>query len=276
MSRLAKVTHCANGIYFPDRFSYYTRMETTHECPPTHVLSPEETLDITGALGDPTRYGIYRAVVEAAGEPLTVVQVAEQFSLHPNVARMHLQKLVDIELVATDTRRSKGGGRPARIYMLSDRVATLQFPPRDYQLLATLALRVVGSLTRDDPTALDEIGEELGREEGRRALKRDGLDPAHHDFGTLLNSLTHTAVGLGLYPRIEQRTDGSVDFEIRNCVFRELSAAHPELVCRLHAAMLQGLVEAYVSAFRLESGPAIATGAQSCLFTLRLSGPAST
>lgn len=249
-------------------------METKPEASLAHVLSPEETLDITGALGDPTRYGIYRTIVDAAGEPLTVAGVAEEFSLHPNVARMHLQKLVDIGLVTTDTRRSKGGGRPARIYMLSDRVASLQFPPRDYQLLAALALKVVGNLTGDDPSALDQIGEELGREEGRRALKRDGLDPAHHDFQALLDSLTRTAVGLGLYPRIETRTDGSVDFEIRNCVFRELSAAHPELVCRLHTAMLQGLVEEYVAAFRLEGGPAIATGAASCVFTIRLDGSA--
>lgn len=247
-------------------------METREHSTLAHVLSPEETLDITGALGDPTRYGIYRAIVEAAGEPLTVAQVAEEFSLHPNVARMHLQKLVDVGLVAADTRRSKGGGRPARIYMLSDRVASLQFPPRDYQLLAALALKVVSSLTDDDPEALDRIGGELGRDEGRRALKRDGLDPAHHDLQALLDSLTRTAVGLGLYPRIEQRTDGSVDFEIRNCVFRELSATHPELVCRLHTAMLQGLVEEYVAAFRLEGGPAIATGGASCMFTLRLNG----
>jgi predicted ArsR family transcriptional regulator len=247
-------------------------METKPEASLAHVLSPEQTLDITGTLGDPTRYGIYRTIVDAAGEPLTVAEVAEEFSLHPNVARMHLQKLVDVGLVTTDTRRSQGGGRPARIYMLSNRVASLQFPPRDYQLLAALALKVVGGLTDDEPSALDQIGEELGREEGRRALKRDGLDPAHHDLSILLDSLTRTAVGLGLYPRIEQRTDGSVDFEIRNCVFRELSAAHPELVCRLHTAMLQGLVEEYVAAFRLESGPAIATGAASCMFTIRLNG----
>lgn len=247
-------------------------METKPESPLTHVLSPEETLDITGALGDPTRYGIYRTIVEAAGEPLTVADVAERFSLHPNVARMHLQKLVDTGLVTADTRRSKGGGRPARIYMLSDRVASLQFPPRDYQLLASLALRVVGSLTDEDPGVLDRIGSELGREEGRRALAQHGLDPAHHDLQTLLDNLTHTAVRLGLYPRIEQHTDGSVDFEIRNCVFRELSSAHPELVCRLHTAMLQGLVEEYVSRFRLEGGPAISSGASSCMFTLTLDG----
>ena len=257
------------------RFSYYNLMEAGSETSLAHVLSPEETLDITGALGDPTRYAIYRAIVDAAGEPLTVSQVAEKFSLHPNVARMHLQKLVDVSLVVADSRRSKGGGRPARIYTLSKRVANLQFPPRDYQLLATLALNVISSLTAEEPQLLDRVGRELGREEGRRALRRDGLDPSHHGLNALMESLTRTAVALGLYPRIEKRADGSVDFEVRNCVFRELSSEHPSLVCRLHTAMLQGLVEESVPAFRVDGTPAISTGGATCSFRLRLDDEAA-
>lgn len=246
-------------------------MEAHAETSLANILSPEDTLDITGALGDPTRYAIYRAIVDAAGDPLTVSQVAKEFSLHPNVARMHLQKLVDVGLVVTDTRRSKGGGRPARIYMLSRRVANLQFPPRDYQLLATLALDVISGLTAKEPELLDRVGGALGREEGQRALRRDGLDPTRDEVDALIEGLRRTAVDLGLYPHIERRSDGTVDFEVRNCVFRELSSRHPSLVCRLHTAMLQGLVEEFLSAFQLEGTPSISTGAASCRFTLGLS-----
>ncbi|MHB9148941.1 MAG: helix-turn-helix transcriptional regulator [Thermoleophilia bacterium] len=250
-------------------------MEARAETSLANVLSPEETLDITGALGDPTRYAIYRAIVDAAGDPLTVSQVAKEFSLHPNVARMHLQKLVDVGLVVTDTRRSKGGGRPARIYTLSRRVASLQFPPRDYQLLATLALDVISGLTAEQPELLDRVGGALGREEGQRALRRDGLDPTRDEVDALIESLRRTAVDLGLYPHIERRSDGTVDFEVRNCVFRELSSRHPSLVCRLHTAMLQGLVEEFLAAFQLEGTPSISTGAASCRFTLKLSDSAT-
>ncbi len=236
----------------------------------SNILSPEETLDITGALGDPTRYSIYRFIVEAAGEPVTVAEVASQFSLHPNVARMHLQKLVEARLLLADTRRSKAGGRPARIYKVSPQVANLQFPPRDYQMLAEIALRVVEEFAGDDPEALDRVGTELGREEARRALKRDGLDPRHHDLDVLLESLSATAAGLGLHPRVERNDDGTVDFEIRNCIFRELSTQHPELVCSLHTAMLTGFVQEYVSASGLEGTPAISSGEAVCLFKVRL------
>jgi predicted ArsR family transcriptional regulator len=244
-------------------------MEIGTQQPLSNILTPEETLDLTGALGDPTRYGIYRTIVEAAGEPLTVSQIADGFSLHPNVARMHLQKLVDVGLVVSDTRRSKGGGRPARIYMLSTRVANLQFPPRDYQTLANVALSVVGRLTSDDPTLLEQVGRELGREEGRQALKRGGLDPAHHDMEVLLDSLSRTASDLGLYPHIEKQDDGSVEFEVRNCVFREISSERPDLVCRLHTAMLEGLVQAFVTSGILEGTPSISSGGRTCRFTLR-------
>ncbi len=234
------------------------------------VISPEETLDITAALADPTRYGIYRAIVDAAGVALTVSEVAEQFSLHPNVARMHLQKLVDVGLVHADTRKSQGGGRPARIYSLSDRVASLQFPPRDYQLLASLALQIVDTIAEAEPEVLERVGVEMGREEGRRALRRDGLDPRHHTFAEMLDSFRSATASLGLFPRIDRDPDGTVRFEIRNCVFRELSARYPGLVCKLHTAVVRGLLEEYFSQFDLEAGPAIFAGDSTCLFTVHI------
>lgn len=234
------------------------------------VVSPEETLDLTGALADPTRYGIYQAIVGAAGEALTVSDVAERFSLHPNVARMHLQKLVDVGLVQTDTRKSKGGGRPARTYRLSNRVASLQFPPRDYQLLASLALQVVESLAGSEPDVLTRVGVEMGREEGRRALKRDGLDPQRHTLDEVIASFRSTTAKLGLFPRIEREDNGAVRFEIRNCVFRELSVRYPGTVCKLHTAVFQGLLEEYFTSFELQATPGIHAGDSACLFNVRL------
>lgn len=227
--------------------------------------SDQRTLDITGALADPTRYGIYRAIIDAAGEPLTVLEVAERFSLHPNVARMHLQKLVDVGLVASDTRKSSGGGRPARTYRLGSEVANLQFPPRDYQLLASLTLQVVDNLADKDGAVLERVGLEMGREEGRRALDRDRLDPTTAPPGRTLESLARTCADLGLFPRIETQDDRIV-VEIRNCVFRELSPRHPKLVCGLHTALLRGILEAYFGTIALAAEPAIFAGESACLF----------
>lgn len=227
--------------------------------------SDQRALDLTSALADPTRYGIYRALVDAAEEPLTVLDMAERFSLHPNVARMHLQKLVDVGLVQSDTRRSAGGGRPARIYRLSSEVATLQFPPRDYQLLASLTLQLVDTLAQDDSGLLEQVGVDMGREEARRALARDHLDPTRASLEQRVDSLRRACGELGLSPRIETSAEG-VQIEIRNCVFRELSPQYPQLVCGLHTALLRGILDAYFGDVAVDSRPAIFAGEPACLF----------
>lgn len=239
--------------------------------PASSVLAGNAALDLTGALSDPTRYGIYQTIVEAAGEPFTVIQVADRFSLHPNVARMHLRKLVDVGLVRADTRKSKGGGRPARIYRLSDQAANLQFPPRDYRTLASLALQAVTAPNGDPVDTLERAGAEFGREEGRRGLKRDDLDPKHSSLEQALASLNATLVLLGLFPRILRQADGHIDFEIRNCVYRELSIQFPGLVCRLHTAVLRGMLEEYLLGMELETKAPTSSDDTSCSFVVRIS-----
>src|SRR3546814_10155858 len=72
---------------------------------PQPALTPTEfssaVTAITSAFGDPTRREIYlfvhaRSEADPEGQPgrgVTAADVAEQFLLHPNVARHHLDKL---------------------------------------------------------------------------------------------------------------------------------------------------------------------------------------
>jgi predicted ArsR family transcriptional regulator len=236
---------------------------------PGRSTTDQRTLDLTGALADPTRFSIYQAIVDAAGEPMTVLDVAARFSLHPNVARMHLQKLVDVGLVESETRKSPAGGRPARTYRLGE-AANLQFPPRDYRLLASLTLQVMDHMGPDGGGMLERVGRDLGHEEGLRALTRDRLDPLTAPLETTLESLAKTCAELGLHPQIDTAGD-SVTVEIRNCVFRELSPDHPQLVCGLHTALLQGILEAYFGEVSLDARPAIYAGESACLFRATVS-----
>ena len=54
------------------------------------------TLKITHTLADETRYSIYQYVLQE-GKEVTVHEIATAFSIHPNVARMHLTKLADVK-----------------------------------------------------------------------------------------------------------------------------------------------------------------------------------
>ena len=64
---------------------------------------------ITSAFGDPTRRAIY-LFVRGVDEGVTAAEVAAEFSLHPNVARHHLDKLAAGNYVEVTMVRPSGGG----------------------------------------------------------------------------------------------------------------------------------------------------------------------
>lgn len=61
----------------------------------------------------PTRAAILSLLL-AAG-PKTVKEIADHFKIHPNVARAHLDLMVEAGFLATETRR-RAKGRPAKVY----------------------------------------------------------------------------------------------------------------------------------------------------------------
>lgn len=72
-------------------------------------------VSVARALSSTTRAGIY-AHLQSIDDALTVRDVAEEFDLHPNVARTHLETLADAGLVGVGLRKHPGGGRPAKLY----------------------------------------------------------------------------------------------------------------------------------------------------------------
>lgn len=73
-------------------------------------------ISIKRALRSTTRASIYEHL-QRSGEGQTVRDVADKFSLHPNVARTHLETLADAGLVVVSSRKHPGGGRPAKVYL---------------------------------------------------------------------------------------------------------------------------------------------------------------
>ena len=207
--------------------------------------------ELSAVLADDTRYRIYRWVAERPAADVTVTDVAEQFGLHPNVARMHLAKLEQAGFLATGFRRAAGGGRPAKLYRLSELVVTFGFPPRRYELLSRLALDALAAGgTRDDAL---RVCREAGAAEGRRALAGDvELPKDKAAVGTLVARITEEQ---GLLPEVDWQ-DGSLMVVVNNCSFRELSGADPDLVCAMHRAFLEGILQVATAGLgRLEVAP---------------------
>ena len=61
----------------------------------------------------PTRAAILSMLLRAG--PKTVKEIADHFKIHPNVARAHLDLMVEAGFLATETRR-RAKGRPAKVY----------------------------------------------------------------------------------------------------------------------------------------------------------------
>ena len=197
---------------------------------------------LSAVLADDTRYGIYRHVAERPGETVSVAEVAARFRLHPNVARMHLGKLERAGFLVTSLRMKGTGGRPAKLYSLSGTVTTFAFPPRRYELLASLALAALAETGA--PREVERICRAAGRAEGRRFLTANGLGRVA-GRAAIVGSVRAIAETQGLLPEVYWQGD-ELRVDVHNCVFREATGGQADLACAMHRSYLEGVIEAVV------------------------------
>jgi predicted ArsR family transcriptional regulator len=228
--------------------------------------------ELTVVLADGTRYRIYRCIAEHPSEAVTVADVAQRFGLHPNVARMHLVKLEQAGFLTTTTRRCKGGGRPAKLYSLSDQVSTFGFPPRHYELLSRMTRAVLGDAGAAG--GAEHVCREIGRAEGRRYLLESG-GGQQLDASASVEAVQRVSEDQGLLADITLHGN-DVLIDIHNCVFRELSGAQPDLVCGMHRAFFEGAFEVVLAGMGemtfSASTTSISRGSDCCHLTCGFAG----
>lgn len=205
----------------------------------TQALS-QSISDLTSALGDPTRRGIYIAVREAP-EPATASQIADLFSIHPNVARHHLDRLaedgyLEITRRRPDGKSGPGAGRPAKCYTATAKEIDLHFPARRYDLLSELLVRMI---ERIDPGNIGEIAAEIGREYGKEIAAEIGA-PEDPGFDVAVSAVALAMTGMGF------STDSDADARrllTSHCPFADTAVKHPDVVCSLDRGIVSGLME---------------------------------
>jgi predicted ArsR family transcriptional regulator len=195
------------------------------------------------SLDDPVRRRLY-AVVSARSEPVGRDDAAGAAGIGRALAAYHLDKLVEAGLLTATYRRQEGrtgpgAGRPAKLYLRSDREFAVTVPPREYELAARLLVRAVES----DPSgrsraavraAAHQLGTELGgqvvswRSPGRRASDTPG--PKQRDLETVL-------AAYGYEP---EHCDDDVT-RLRNCPFHQLAQRHKATVCGMNLALIEGV-----------------------------------
>ncbi|WHX28970.1 helix-turn-helix domain-containing protein [Brevibacillus agri] len=227
----------------------------------------QDAQKLTSALADPTRFSIYQFVAYSK-EPITVQDVADHFAIHPNVARLHLTKLEDVNLLTAVSDKSGKGGRPSRLYSLSEQVVSLQFPPRDYQLLADIAIESLLSLGEAGEAALIHMGYRIGTEMAKRAIVQSGLNLQTATLEEKLHLIHRLVVAQGLRPDIEKLEDGKLRFRVNNCTFSDTAKKYPSAVCQMHNALLMGIFETYLGNIELREDDSMIRGCKSCNYTV--------
>ncbi len=226
----------------------------------------DQTLKITGVLSDPTRYSIYQYLLTKK-EGVTVLEIADKFEIHPNVARLHLSKLEDVELVHSKAEKTGKGGRPGRLYIPSDKVVSISFPPRDFQTLSDVALQSLASLGKEGEEAFTKTGRKTGYEQAMEYIERTGINPSKMSLDELVPHILKLTGGQGLHPEIEKIDEYTLRFRVSTCTFKE-STDKFSSVCKMHHMMLTGIFEAFFGRVDLIEEDKMAYGAPTCEYIM--------
>lgn len=212
-------------------------------------------LKITGTLADETRYQIYEFMLKQK-KSFTVQDIAEAFSIHPNVARLHLTKLTEINVISADFLKSGKGGRPGRIYKATEDGVELSFPKRDHRQLLKWTIQLIEQLGEPALEQAKKISYDDGFNEIQTILK-EHRDPRHLQFDEKLSIIEKSATLIGYIPTVTETSSGKkIIFSIYNCPFNDLLLKHNKTICGIHESYLKGQIDALFpqnNMFQLES-----------------------
>ncbi|WP_078552876.1 helix-turn-helix transcriptional regulator [Bacillus alkalicellulosilyticus] len=212
----------------------------------------QQTLKITNVLADPTRFSIYQYITKVYRE-VTVQEIADTFGIHANVARLHLSKLEDVKMLISETQKTGKGGRPSRVYKLSDEVVSLQFPYRDYQRLAELCLETLVEFGDQGLQVLRKIGLKYGSESAERFVVHTGARLVDLTTEDKLSYIEKIAYNQGLNPDLTyNEKEKKATFSIKNCTFKELIDDHANALCPMHHSLIQGIFEYFFGNVKVE------------------------
>ena len=174
------------------------------------------------------------AVLQDAGAPLGVGEVAAIVGLHSNTARFHLDALAGSGLVERTLEERELPGRPRTLY--AARAESARAGRRSYRLLAEILTSYIAGQTPHPAAAALQAGRVWGRYLAERLPPYRRIDAAQATrllVGTLDDiGFSPEAIVAGRKRRIL----------LHQCPFRETAEEHREVVCSVHLGLMQGVL----------------------------------
>ena len=152
----------------------------------------------------------------------TVDDAAKAAGVHRTVAHAHLERLVALGYLVVGQRSGKSG-KPANLYRLAGQHIEFSYPVRRFARLAGLLAE--GLQTRGQEGI--QAARDAGRRYGASLVDKPADSP---------ESVLRQLAPLGADYFIAD------DHQVlaRNCIFRQACAAAPDVVCELHAGLIEG------------------------------------
>jgi predicted ArsR family transcriptional regulator len=187
--------------------------------------------------------------------------VATTFSLHPNVARHHLQRLVDGGYLRVETdRRSAGAGRPSKQFFCVEEELTIGVVQRRDDLLMRLLAEAMQRLGPEEAeTMAAHVGEEYGRSLAARMTPTEG----QRTIRAAMHVVADTLTAHGFAAHAEQR-DGALRIISQHCPFGDTAIEHP-VICAVDRGMVRGMLEALYGNTTPNTEASLAMGDRVCV-----------
>lgn len=225
-----------------------------------HETDPD-ILEVSRALGDSTRFAIYRHITSSE-TPTTVKELVDAFGLHHSAIRIHLHKLQETGLI-TCRKLDRGGmvGRPQLAFVPSTKALSITLPPRNYRFLAEMALDLACA---DEMTP--ELADRFGVAWGRRYIReRVGANRRELPLPEAIAELCGQLDYLGGTMRYTSLNGDGFALEEHNCLFSDLAIERRPFVCLLHQAAVKGmLMELSGAELAFDQSSCLASGAEFC------------
>ena len=258
-------------------------------------VGDDQSVKAAKALALPTRSAILGHLLKAGS--LTAKEVADEFSLHPNVARAHLDLLVEAGFLATGVRR-KGKGRPSKVYFTwegemdipqdwelsppgqvtppasemlpADIEHVSQAQPNPFRLISAIFVRLV---ERVDSATIYPIAEQVAREEGAKLVL--GYRAGGLDFAAAVRAMVEELRRFSPLAQVTRLEHDYAEVETPDCAFRDIALEHSDLVAIIDPALKEGAMAALGHPSEVELEASIARGDNTCREVIRRIGSES-
>lgn len=212
-----------------------------------------------------------RIVEELLLGPETADSLGAKLALKPVTVHHHLRVLSNAGLLEEMApRRSGKSGRPSSLFRLAPGSVSLQFPPRNYLILAELVLQMLRANLSPEKllASARATGRQFGKDLANQLIQRSGRPK--WDLPLLRRWFVEThCAEMGFAPEVVEETPTCLRFRFHNCIILELAKKYPDFACAMDDPMTRTLVQCTMGRTRVRRLACMGHGDSTCEYEVR-------